>query len=627
MLSRFFVAPVVLCAGLSPVAVTAHSHPHEVLESIVVTGTPLSTNPVQTAQPVSVLSGQDLHRQVSASLGETVSAEPGVTSTYYGPVASRPVIRGLSGYRVQMLDDGLGSMDASSVSEDHSVAIEASLAERIEVLRGPAALLYGSGGAGGAINVVSARLPDARPQPAFGGTFEVRGDSALDERTAVAQVNGLLGNVLLHLDGFKRETGDVRIPGDRVSTRQRRALEAGAEIPEGHGRVPNSASDSWGSSAGVNYFGEAGDIGVSYTHLDSEYELPAEETALIAMKQDRFDVKGRWALGDGFFRTLKLRGGTGDYRHTEFEAPGEPGTRFENRAYELRVSADHEWGGGWRGTMGVQNAKQDFEALGDEAFVPASVTRTIGLFAFEEHDFGPWTLQAGARLDRQRVEVSQRSDYDGKAVNLALGAVWQVDPANALSFNLTRTERHPQATELYADGVHAALGRYEIGDEDLNKEVGYTLDVGVRHASERLTWSVGAFFNRYANYIFVAPTGTSDPDDAVPVFVYDQTGANLYGFEAQIEVPIAAVNQGDLLLRVMGDYLRGEVRGGGNLPFMPPYRFGAGIDYDRDALHLGLEVMRHAKQGHTASAELATSGYTMLSLAAHARDAVCLPAR
>ena len=621
MLSRwFFVVPAALAASAPASLLAEDSHPHDQLETVIVTGTPLSTNPVQTAQPVTVLSGEDLRRNASASLGETVAGEPGVSSTYYGPVASRPVIRGLSGYRVQMLDDGLGSMDASSVSEDHAVSIESTLAQRVEVLRGPAALLYGSGGAGGAVNVVSTRLPDAPLEKSVRATLEVRGDSALDECTGVGQLSGVLGGLLLHVDGFKRKTDDVRIPGSQVSHRLRTQLDdAGAEIPAGYGCVPNSASESWGGSLGASYFGDAGSLGLSYNHLDTEYGLPAEETAFIKLKQDRFDLKGRVELGDGVFKALKLRAGYNDYTHTEFEGPGEPGTIFNNKAHEIRASADHEFSDGWRGTVGLQNAEADFAAIGDEAFVPASVTKTIGVFAFEERDFGAWTLQGGARLDRQQIAVSELPDYEGHAVNLSLGAVWRVETSNTVSLNLTRTERHPQATELYADGVHAALARIELGNADLDKERGYTLDLGLRHSSERLSWNLGAFFNRYDNYIFVTPTGAIDPDEELPVYAYEQEGVDLYGFEAEVELPISAVQRGNLAVRFLGDYVRGEVRGGGNLPFMPPHRFGAALDYDIDALHLGLEVSRSAKQDKIASGELRTDAYTMLSLDASYR--------
>lgn len=621
MLSRWFIVPAALAAS-TPLSLFAEdSHPHEQLETVIVTGTPLSTNPVQTAQPVSVLSGEDLQRNMSASLGETVSGEPGVSSTYYGPVASRPVIRGLSGYRVQMLDDGLGSMDASSVSEDHAVAIESTLAQRVEVLRGPAALLYGSGGAGGAVNVVSLRLPDTPPTESLSGTAEARGDSALDERTGVGQVNALLGGLLLHVDGFTRKTDDVRIPGDQVSDRLRaqREAEGADEIPDGHGRVPNSASDSWGTNVGATYFGDAGSLGVSYGHLDSQYDLPAEETAFIRLKQDRYDLKGRLDLGDGVFKAIKLRAGYNDYTHTEFEAPDVPGTIFNIKSYEARASADHEFSDGWRGTLGVQTAHTDFEAVGAEAFVPPAITKTIGAFAFEEHDFGDWTLQGGARLDEQKIAVSALPDYNRHALNLSLGAVWHVDASNTASLNLTRTERHPQATELYADGVHGALARIEIGDANLDKERGYTLDLGLRHTSEQVSWNVGAFYNRYTSYIFVAPTGETDPEEGLPVFAYNQEGVDLYGLEAELTVPISAVQSGDLAMRFMGDYLRGEVRSGGNLPFMPPYRFGAALDYDRDALHLAMEVMRNAKQDKIAAAELPSDAYTMLSLDASYR--------
>ena len=419
------------------------------------------------------------------------------------------MIRGLSGYRVQMLNDGLASMDASSLSDDHAVTLETGLAEQIEVLRGPAALLYGSGGAGGAVNVVARRLPSVLPPEPVSGFVELRGDSALGEGTAIGSFDAGAAGLLLHLEGFRRETGDVHIPGAAVSAPLRERLEAtGEPVPDSHGRVANSASESEGAGAGLSWFTERGAVGLAFDRLDSEYGLPSEEEASIDMQQNRVDLKGEYRPdGEGAWQALRLRAGYTDYAHTELEAPGEPGTLFFNEMYEVRASADHRLRQDWRGALGVQVAKQDFEAIGEEAFVPPSVTRTLGAFVFEEWTSGDWTLQGGARFDNQRIRGDAGlEDYDANALNLSAGALWQVHPQHVLAFNVTRTQRHPQATELYANGVHAALARVETGNADLGRETGYTLDAAVRSSGGRVTWSVGAFANRYDGFIYAAPT-------------------------------------------------------------------------------------------------------------------------
>jgi iron complex outermembrane receptor protein len=612
---------IVVPASLVACATTlqaADLQAHETLETVIVTGTPLATTPLVAAQPVGVLTGEDLHRRARASLGETLATEPGVSSTYFGPIASRPIIRGASGYRVQMLEDGLGAMDASGLSDDHAVTLEPTLAQRIEVLRGPAVLLYGSNAAGGAVNVVSKHLPDELPGQSS-NSLELRGDSSIDERAAIAQVSHMRNRWFLHAAGFQRQTDDVHIPGAQVSKALQSRLVGDAGIPGGSGRVPNSGSESWGGSAGVGYFGERGSVGFGYRHQSTDYELPTEESAFIAMKQDRIDVRGRWDVENAFVSAISLRAGYNDYTHTEYEAPRVPGTTFEIEAHEVRLSADHQLGDRWRGTIGVQNAHQDLAARGEEAFVPNTVTRTWGLFAFEQRSFGAWTLEGGVRLDRQTIAADDRADYAANAVSLALGTVWHFSEERTLAFNVTRTERHPQAAELYANGVHTALARVEIGDIDLGKERAYTVDVGVRHNSDRLSWSVGAFFNRYDDYIQAAPTGATDPEEALPVFVYSATGADIYGMEVEMQMPVAAIASGRLNVRLFGDYLRGERRDGEPLPAMPPVRIGAGLDFDRDVLHLGFSIRHAAKQDRVTAAELPTAGYTLVSLDASYR--------
>jgi iron complex outermembrane recepter protein len=198
------------------------------VEQVIVTSTALHENPLEVAQPTEVVSGDELRRQVAASLGETLSGELGVSSTYFGPSSSQPVIRGLGGYRVQVLQDGAAALDASSLSQDHAVSIESVVSQQIEIIKGPAALLYGSGAAGGLVNVVTTRIPQALPE-SFGGALEIRGDSATEQRTGAASIDGGFGPFALHADYFDRETDDVEIADFAQSKRLRRELEAAGE--------------------------------------------------------------------------------------------------------------------------------------------------------------------------------------------------------------------------------------------------------------------------------------------------------------------------------------------------------------------------------------------------------------
>ncbi len=321
-------------------------------EEVVVTSTALRENPLEVAQPTSVLVGDDLRRQIASSIGETLSGELGVSSTYFGPSASRPVIRGLGGDRVQVLQDGLASLDVSSLSQDHAVTLESVVSQQIEIIKGPAALLYGSGASGGLVNVVSTRVPTEVPEKVLNGAAEVRGDTASEERTGAFSLDGGAGKFAFHADYFDRETDDVEIPEFAQSDALRRQLIDAGEEPDGvSGHIPNTASEARGGALGGSYIGENALAGLSWSTYETNYGIPGEEEAFIDMKQDRFDGKAELDL-DGAINKLRLTGAYNDYTHTEFEAPGEPGTVFNQDAYELRFTADHELGGGWRGTAG-----------------------------------------------------------------------------------------------------------------------------------------------------------------------------------------------------------------------------------------------------------------------------------
>lgn len=589
------------------------------VEEVVVTSSALRENPLEVAQPTAVIAGDDLRRQIAASLGETLAKELGVSSTYFGPTASRPVIRGLSGYRVQTLQDGLASLDISGLSQDHAVTLESVVSQQIEVIKGPAALLYGSGAAGGLVNVVSNRVPLRQPKKPLDIAAELRGDTAADERTEAVSLDGGAGLFSLHADYFDRETDDVEIPGFTQSAALRRSLIANGEEPDGvRGHLPNTASDTDGGALGAGLIGDTARAGVSWSRYASTYGIPGEDAAFIDMRQDRYDAKAEWDL-KGAFTLLRLSGSYNDYTHTEFEAPGEPGTVFNQDAYDVRFTADHELADGWRGTVGAQYSDIDFQALGDEAFVPASTTTASSLFVFEERHFDRWTVELGARAEQQKIDLDASAglpDYDATAISASAGTVWKFTSDHALALNVTRTQRNPQAAELYANGPHIAAQRFEIGDPGLGKETAVTTDLSLRHTGEGVQWTLNAFYNDYDNYIYENPTGETveieDGEESLPVFQYSQGSAKFHGFEAEVRLPLLQQGERHLELRLASDYVRGKLDNGGDLPQIPPLRMGGGLHFDNGKWHLGTEAFYYDKQDQVAANELPTDSFTLV---------------
>ncbi len=580
-----------IASALAAVAARAEDpHPRD-LEEVIVTAAPIAIDSESMAQPASVLSGDELTLALAPTIGETLSGTPGVQSTFFGPAASRPIIRGLGGDRVRVLTDGLATLDASGLSEDHAVAIDPALADQVEVLRGPATLLHGSGAAGGLVNVVTNRLHRHAHESAS-GLVEVRGDSALGEKAAAGRFDTGLGALALHVDGAWRETEDYEIPGFAESRRLRALEEEGEEEEEEmRGKVENSWSETRAGGIGASYIGERWELGAAASLHDTNYGVPVahhheheegeeeeeehEEGGIsIDLEQKRLDFRARAPLTAGDGPALTLRGAASDYRHAEIEPDGAIGTLFQVDGRELRASVDFGRTEARRGTVGLQWQDVELEATGEEAFIPDTKTRTDGLFGFQRHAFESGSIEYGLRLDRQRISGAPAGGYDEYAVNLSLGGVRDLGERVALVAQLSSSERHPSATELYADGPHVATQQFEVGDPDLDTERGVTGELGLRFGGEMLSGELRAFASRYHDYIFLSPTGAEE--DELPVYQYLQQDARFEGLEAELEIPLGT---GPLTLGLTGEYLRGRLEDGGDLPRMPPFGLGARLAY------------------------------------------------
>jgi iron complex outermembrane receptor protein len=616
-------ASLTLASLLTVPAVLAQ---HADLEEVVVTANPLRSSALELAQSTIVLGGDELSRRISSSLGETLASQPGLTASFFGPRASRPIIRGLAGERVLMLQNGVSALDASNLSPDHSVGIEEILADQVEVLKGPSTLIFGSGAVGGVVNVVDGRIP-ARGPEGWSGVAELRAESVDEELTGAARLDGRSGTVGFHAHGYYRETDDYDIPGFAWSRAARTAaIEDGEEPDLTRGTVENSDSETRGGALGASWFGEGVTVGLSWGRHETNYGLPGpgghahegepagavegeEEAVRIDQQQDRLDFQAEWIDVGGLVENVLLRAAYNDYRHDELEGT-EVGTRFDQAGIDARLHLNHAAVAGWAGTLGLQYTSNDLEARGDEAYVPPSETGSVAAFLVERQRFDRLTVDLGARLERQEIDTEAAArDYEDTAFTIAGGLLWAFDATLTGAVHMTRSERHPQAAELYADGPHLAVARYEIGDDRLRSEVANTVDLGLRGEGE-LHWHLSIYYSDFGDYIYTEPTGAEA--DGLPVYRYVQDDAEFYGVEAEVAFPLAQLAGGELHGRLGGDYVRGRLSGGGDLPQIPPLRLLGALEYDLGQFHAAVDVQWFDEQSKTARDESPTDGGTQV---------------
>lgn len=596
-----------------------------VLAPIAVTANPLGSELNDMIPPVSVLAAEALMLRMEPTLGELVGSLVGVASTNYGPNASRPVIRGFDGDRLRILQNGVGSMDASGTSVDHAVALDTLTTRRVEVVRGPGTLLYGPNALGGVVNVIDGKIPLDAPEGVSGG-IELRHSTPATERSASGAVDvGFTNGLALHVDGFRRKTSDLRIPGFARSARLRETEPLPPGEKEPRGRLVNSASASDGASLGVGWVGKPGAVGASVTRYSSEYGTVAEEDVTIRMKQTRVEIAADRLVPTGAFRTLKLRAAHSDYEHTEFEGE-EAGTVFRSKGFEARVDATHARLGPFDGAIGVQATDFEFSALGDEGFLPKTRTRSLAAFVYEEATFDRWRLQVGARVDRSRVSADQDERFGpalGRAFvawSASLGASVEIATGTALVASVVASRRPPTYQELYADGPHVATGSIEIGDRSLGVEKAIGFDVALRRKAGPISGGIGAYWNRFRDYIALVPTGIDDPHEGLPVYAYRATKATFVGAEAEGRVELGRAGPGRLDMELQMDWLR-ATDGTTNrpLPRIAPLRVGGALVWSSDRWRARLDLLRVRAQHRVADTELPTDGHTRVDASLEGR--------
>lgn len=609
---------------------------HLKASSIAVTSNPLGATTDQMVTPVAILNGRELATRRESTLGETLNGIPGVSSSYFGPNASRPIIRGIDGDRVRMMQNGVGVLDASALSPDHAVPVDPFIAEQIDVVRGPATVLYGAGAVGGVVNVIDHRIPK-EPLDGMTARGEMRFGGADDEKSAVAVSDVGNGTFALHVDGYSRNTNDLNIPG-YAKIRELRS--------EGdkNGRLVNSSADGVGGAIGASITSDHGYAGVSFSNAQTRYGTVAEEAVRIHMDSDRYDAAAEIRDLDTWITRIKFRMAHTDYTHTEIE-DGEVGTTFKNKGNEGTLEVAHQDIGLMKGVVGFQFHDARFQALGDEAFVPSTQTDSRALYVFEEMALDRLKLSAGGRYDRTEVSSNGGDRFgdpqqrDFRPVNGSVGVLYALSPEWGIGSNLNHTERAPTQNELYANGPHLATAQYEVGDANLNKERSNGLDVQLRWKRDKHSVNVTAYYTRFQNFINLANTGNTrgvdgelNPLDADGDGVADGSGEDILN-----EATVSAVKArftgmemegkfhvyegaGDLDLTLRGDYVRAtNLDSGDALPRIPPMRLGFGLDYRLGAMNARFDVLHAFDQERTAENERETDGYTLVNATASYR--------
>lgn len=601
-------------------------------QAIVVTGI-FNRDRSDILSGTSVLTAEALRRDVRPTIGETLSHQAGVSATSFGPNASRPVLRGFQGERVRVLADGIGSFDVSNTSVDHAVAINPLTADRIEVLRGPAALMFGSSAIGGVVNVIDSRIPRSVPKEHVHIDATATYGSAANERSGGTRIDVPVNDqIVVHFDGTYSKSGNLHTGGHILTPDLRAAALASgdpaiAALAELRGGLPNSSGRAWEVAGGAALITPGGNMGFSVTRYDNLYGVPIRysldpaieaEQVRLDVKQTRVDWRGEVTPDSGFLQAIRFRGGYADYQHNEIDDTGAIGTTFLNQGWEGRLELVQRASGGWKGAVGGQFFLRDLNIIGDEKFLPKSLTQQYGVFTLQSFDFGAIRAEAGGRVERAMMSADAdallgnpelRRNFT--AVSGSLGASAELLSGWRVGLNASYTERAPSAEELFANGPHAGTQAFESGDPTFGKEKSKGLELTLRGKGTGYSFNASLYHSWFNGFIFENPTGAVQDD--LPVFQYIQANARYYG--AEVEASARLTRWGNFAINIdgVGDVTRATIKGGGAVPRIPALRLLGGLEAQSDALAGRAEVEWVDGQDRIAAFETATKGYTMVN--------------
>jgi iron complex outermembrane receptor protein len=611
-MTKYFVT-----ASVAALLIGAPAYAQQVVEEeeIVVTA-PIEGAAIESLQGANILRRDEIVATLNGGLGDTLDAQPGIASTSFGAGASRPIIRGLGEDRVRVLQNGIGAIDASTASPDHAVTADGLDAERIEVLRGAAALAYGGNAIGGVVNVIDQSIPTRRIEGVDGNVLAAY--STVDDGVQGAANMGFgAGPFAARVSISARDTDPYDTP---------------------LGEALNQWTELRSYAAGAGLAGEWGHAGLAIKRTEDNYGLlpegAGEPGGHIEMEQTRIEARGDFRIDWGAFDRIDFGVQHADYEHTEFEGDGAPGTTFFSEGYEARLEA-HHGGGQHQGATGVQIIDVDFEAEGDEAFITPSNTQDIGVFLIERWDTGFWGVEGGARFERREITNATLGSRDFDNVSGSLGAF--VRPFEHWFFGATvaHTERAPTAIELYANGPHLATETFELGNPLVDQESALSFELSARYTTGPLRFELNLFNIAFADYIALVERGDvwwldeatdtqgfapdefdpSIPADSeiLPVFHIIQQDATFTGGEISAAARLFEAAGFTFTADAGLDIVRAEFDAGGHPPRIPPRTLTLGMEAENPHWSGRIEWSDIAEQDRTAAFETPTAGYSLLN--------------
>ncbi len=607
------------------------------VSEVVVTAAPYAVSAESLTSHVDVVTRSQLDTAPPTGLGDLLNGLPGVRSSAYTPGASRPIIRGNSGPRVLVLQNGVGQIDVSDVSPDHAVASDPSEASRIEILRGPSTILYGGSGIGGVVNVIDDRIASQRVEGVH-GRVGVSGGTVDDSYNVEGAARTGVGNWVLSVVGSKRESSDYDIPVPALS---RRFQDANGVVSESDRTLRNTFAELSTLGGGVSYVGDWGFLGASVRRLDSQYGVPYAQTVgeapggeegpvFLDLGQTRVDVRGELNLpGEGAFSKVRASGGWADYTHREISLnEGVTNTQFDSDGGEGRLELVQRDRNGWQGAIGVNGLHRTFSALGDEAFVPPSEITRVGVFTLQRYDRGGWGVEGGLRFDYADLSTAAddrfpiligalggatRADRDFQDVSASIAGFVRPAPNWFVSLNFAHNARAPNEVELFANGPHGGTGAFEVGDPNLQSEKVNSVEGTLRYSGDRFRAEAHAYYASYTNYIEERNTGLVDSDEGLPVFRFSPLDAEFYGVELEASYALWRSGARELRAEAAYDLVRAE-GDEGPLARIPPYGVLGRLLYRDGRFEGRLDVRHVGDQDRVTAFELPTDSYTTLGL-------------
>lgn len=585
--------------------------------------------------PSKVLSGYELQNKLGNNLGATLSNELGVSATGFGAGASRPVIRGLEGARVQILENGLSVSDVSSISADHATANPLQSTRQIEILRGASALMYGSGSSGGLVNVINDRIATSLPgEPT--GSVNTSYETVNQDKTASAVVDTSTGPIAFHIDTAISNANNYQIPGyaEQGGPNANWAISPG--VPQNvpySSKLPFSFNNENNLGLGASYIGDHGYTGVSLLRLNHDYGVPTADGGFINQSQNRYDLQHETRDPMDGFSAFKFSISNSHYMHNEFDNNGVPQTNWVNDATELRAVLDHQSWMGWKGSVGLQSSTAKLTATdiasGNADIVPQTVTNSNALFWVEQGNFGDFKNSLGLRYNYVTQNPNQASVYAdsistysppsliNRQFNLgsySLGTIYEVTKGYGLAAAYTVSQRAPSAPELYAFGPHDATATYIVGNSNLQIETSHNIELGIQKTIGLIQGKANIYQNQFSNYIYGFYTGNTVSGDGYtnyPVVVSQQANATIKGVEGELTYNW---QQNGVGTRLFGDASQGTFNSGGNLPLQPAPRLGAEIAQQVNQWKMNATYIHAFEQTRLASFEIGpTPSYNLLN--------------